>query len=554
MMNRLRVVVPLAGMLALAAFTQRDGVQAALDGITAAGIRGHLQFLSHDLLEGRAPGTRGGDLAAQYIAAQFARAGLQPVRGTYFQPVALVGTTIQAPGSPVLFQQGDSAIRAVYRRDLVHWLPSGEREVSVEGELVFVGYGIRAPEHRWDDFGGRDLSGRILLILAGEPPAPPEEPDLFAGRALTYYGRWTYKLEEARRQGAAGALIIHTAESAGYSWSVVESSWTGEQFALPRGHAADRQLALEGWITQPFGYRVLAVAGLNLDDLTVQAARRDFRPVATGLRVHASLQGATRQLATANVVGVVPGRHPERRGDVVVFTAHYDHLGIGQAVDGDSIYNGAYDNASGVAVLIEMAAAFSRLASPPDRSVLFLATTAEEAGLLGATHYVQQPLYPLSRTMAVLNIDGANLWGETEDAVIMGAERSTLGRFARDAADAMRVRLVPDPSPEKGFFYRSDHFPFARAGVPALAVEHGVVFRGRPDGWGVETLARYEAERYHRPADRYDPAFDLTGAVQQARLAFLIGLGVATSPDVPEWHEGTEFRTAWERSRARSPR
>jgi Zn-dependent M28 family amino/carboxypeptidase len=524
---------------ALAALLALSPTQDGVTRITSTGIRAHLEFLSHDLLEGRAPGTRGGELAAQYIATQFARVGLQPVRGSYFQRVPLVGTTVDTAASSFLLRAGGTLIDAAYADDVVYWLPAGADEAGVEAELIFVGYGVRAPEYGWDDYDGRDVRGRVALILVNDPPAPPDEPELFDGRAMTYYGRWTYKLEEARRQGAAGALLIHSGDAAGYPWNVVVSSWTGEQLAL--GSAPDDALQLHGWVTERLAQRLLAAGGHALDELAVQAARRDFRPVATGIAVQAALRGSSRSFETANVVGLVPGRHPERRGEVVVYTAHYDHMGIGAPVDGDSIYSGAYDNASGVAALIEIAGAYASLTAPPERSVLFMATTAEEAGLLGATYYVRQPLFPLARTMAAINLDGANVWGETDDMVVLGGDRSSLGDIARDQASAMRVRLSPEAAPEKGFFFRSDHFPFARAGVPAVAIEHGLSFRGRPADWGARQLEEYEAQRYHQPGDVYNPAWDLTGAVQQARFAFLIGFAVADGGVVPEWYEGAGF-------------
>ncbi|MBI4544699.1 MAG: M28 family peptidase [Gemmatimonadetes bacterium] len=543
----------LAG-LATTAFQLRDTLQAALSSITADELRAHVQFLSHDLLEGRAPATRGGELAALYIATQFARAGLEPVKGSYFQEVPVVGITADKGNLSLEFEARGRSMPARYPADAVIWTAAEEPAADVAGELVFVGYGARAPEYRWDDFKGRDLGGKILLVLVNDPPAPPEEPALFGGRAMTYYGRWTYKFEEAERQGAAGALLLHTRDGAGYPWSVVESSWGGEQFALPREPGAPPALALEGWIQREFARRLLVEAGHSLEELYVLAARRDFRPIATGITVHARIPSRIRHLQTANVAGLLPGQDPERRDEIVVYTAHYDHLGIGTAVSGDSIYNGAYDNASGVGLLLEVADAFAHLSPRPDRSVLFLATAAEEAGLLGAAYYVQQPLFPIPRTMANINIDGANLWGETRDVVALGAERSTLGRIAETRARQLGLRLTPDRAPEKGFFFRSDHFPFARAGVPALYLEHGLEFKGRPAGWGLQLMERYDAERYHQPSDEFDAGADLGGAIQQARLAFLVGYDVAQARNGPEWYDGSEFKAVRDRSLRRRAR
>jgi Zn-dependent M28 family amino/carboxypeptidase len=335
-------------------------------------------------------------------------------------------------------------------------------------------------------------------------------------------------------------LIVHTDAAAGYGWPVVETSFTGERLALPHDSMATSRLSVQGWISFDAARRMLATANLDLHELFVRAARRDFQPVATGMTARLRAAGTTRTFTSPNVIGMVPGSHATRRNEVVVFTAHYDGLGIGPPVDGDSIYNGAYDNASGVALLLEIARAFTALPAPADRSVLFLFTTAEEAGMLGAEWYVNRPVAPLQRTVAALNIDGANLWGETDDVSAVGLQRSTLGLTFEAQAAALGLRVEPERAPGKGLFFRSDQFPFARAGVPALYVDHGTHYRGRPAGWGWSVLSRYEAEHYHQPSDRYDPAFDLRGAVQQGRHAFLVGLDVARTPAPPRWHPGGE--------------
>ncbi|MFW6202002.1 MAG: M28 family peptidase [Gemmatimonadota bacterium] len=520
----------------------------ALESITAHELRAHLRFLSHDLLEGRAPGTRGGALASLYIATQFRRAGLRPAGDgdtTFRQTVPLVARTPVRDDQTLRFVATDHTLPADRPSQAVFWSAREDEDVSIDGELVFAGYGVHAPEYDWDDFGEADLEGKILLVLINDPPAPPHDPERFDGAAMTYYGRWTYKFEEARRRGAAGALVVHSPGPAGYPWSVVRNSWSGARLVLPDDDDDDGRppaLGLEGWLHRDFAADLLSRAGLNLEELYVLAARRDFRPIETEIAVHAELPGTVRRLETANVVGMVPGTDPARRDEAVVFTAHYDHLGIGEPDQrGDSIYNGAYDNASGVALLIEMAEAFARAPSGPARSVLFIATTAEEAGLLGAEHYVRHPIVPLARTAAAINIDGANLWGETDDVVALGAEHSSLDAHIERATARLGLRVSPDRAPERGYFFRSDHFPFARAGVPALSLEHGLRFRGRPDGWGDETLARYDAERYHRPGDEFDPGFDLAGAVQQARLATLLGWEIAQADSLPRWNPSTRY-------------
>ncbi|MFP4623804.1 MAG: M28 family peptidase [Gemmatimonadota bacterium] len=514
-------------LLGLAAGAALLGLQAAGDGITADGIRAHLSFLASDRLQGRAPGSPGAVLAAEYIAARLGEAGLEPVGGAYYQDVPVTGMTTDPGTATLAFDGGDTRLAARYPEDAVIWAGAPDQELAVTGELVFVGYGIRAPEWRWDDFKGKDLTGKVLLFLVGDPPAPPEEEGLFDGPATTYYGRWSYKLEEARRRGAAGVLIIHRAGPAGYGWSVVESSWTGERLALSPDDG--RPLPLRGWLRHRFADRLLARAGLDLDELAVSAARRDFRPVPTGLLVRARLDGASRAVSARNVVAYLPGRSDE----VVVLNAHYDHLGVGPPVRGDSIYNGAYDNASGVGLLLEVAGALAR-AGPGERGILVLATTGEEAGLLGTRHYVRHPLIPLERTVAVVNIDGANLWGETDDVIAPGADRSTLGELLGWRAEEMGMDVRTDPAPERGAFCRSDHFPFARAGVPALQVQHGLRYRGRPAGWGDRMIARWMRDHYHQPSDELPANLDLSGAVQQARLIFRLTLDIANAAARPE--------------------
>jgi Zn-dependent M28 family amino/carboxypeptidase len=523
--------------------TTDGGVVPALEG---SEIARHMRTLSADSFMGRAPGTPGGEAAAAYVAAAFAAVGLEPVEGTYLQAVPMVGSTPRPGAVSLAFTADDDRIAASYLSDFVAW--SGDPQsltAQAEGELVFVGYGITAPENDWNDFEGVDVRGKVILGLVNDPPAPPSEPALFDGPAMTYYGRWTYKFEEAARRGAAGALLIHVTEMAGYGWNVVESSWSGEQFSLPADASAPGRAAVEGWITDDLARSLLASAGLDLDALIAQAASRDFRPVPTGIRVAARVESEVRTVDTHNVVGLLPGS--ERPDEVVTVTSHYDHLGVGQPVDGDSIYNGAYDNASGTALLLEMARAAASLETRPARSVLFIATAAEEQGLLGAHWYVQAPLFPLANTVAEVNVDGANLWGETDDMTVMGADRSELGTWVERRAEQMGVRLAPDAEPEKGFFFRSDHFPFALAGVPSLYVEHGRAYRGRPEGWGDSIQADYTARAYHAPADEWSDDFVFDGAVQQGRLALSLVLDIARSDAWPNWNPGSEFRAARDR-------
>jgi Zn-dependent M28 family amino/carboxypeptidase len=508
----------------------------ALPPLPTAAMDAHLKYLANDLLEGRAPATRGGRLAANYIAAQFEALSLEPAGadGSYFQPVALVGLT---PHPSLVWGRGGAARALKYRDDFVAWAERPESHVVTDGDVVFVGYGISAAEWRWDDYKDADLRGKVLLMLVNTPGLV--DSTVFNGRALTYYGRWTYKLEEAARRGALGAILVHTTPSATYGWDVVRSSWSVEQFQLDRATAPS--LAFAGWVTHDAAQAALAQAGLGLDSLTQTAARRSFRPVPTGLHVAVEIGSALRHAKSENVVARVRGSDAALARQVVVFTAHWDHKGIGPAVNGDSIYNGAEDNASGVAALLAAAQALEQLEPRPRRSVLFIATTAEESGLLGSRAYVEDPLLPLDQTAAVLNIDVANVRGATRDIDALGLDRSTLGPLFQAAARSESVAVVHRPD-VRGAFYRSDHFPFAKAGVPALSIEAGVDFVGRPAGWGREEEERYIRERYHQPSDEYRATFTYEGMAQEVRVALRIALAVANARALPQWLPYAEFQ------------
>jgi Zn-dependent M28 family amino/carboxypeptidase len=511
--------------------------------LSGNGIREHMQTLSSDQFMGRGPGQPGGDMAAEYIANHFRDYGLEPVGGSYLQPVPMVGYSADPATVALSFRGPGGALDAPYRDGFV--LNAGDPQatsVSGSAELVFVGYGIDAPEAGWDDFGDVDVEGKFLLILVNDPPAPAEEPDLFGGPAMTYYGRWTYKWEEAARQGALGALIVHETEPSGYPWSVVRGGRTGPQFALPPDPSGPEPAGMLGWVTQEVAQGVLALGGHDFEELKAAAGRRGFAAIPTGVTASGRLTNTVRMVETANVVGLLRGS--ERPDEMITVTSHYDHFGVGETIDGDSIYNGAYDNASGTALLLELARVFAFDADRPARSLLFIATAAEEQGLLGAQWYVQSPLFPLSRTVAEINVDGANLWGETDDVTVQGEERSGLGVFVRARAEQLGLRIMPDAEPEKGYFFRSDHFPFAKAGVPSLYIEHGRAFRGRPEEWGSQVLAEYTAQRYHAPTDEFSGDFVFDGAVQQGTLVYLTALDIAMDETWPNWHEGQEFKAA----------
>ena len=504
-------------------------------------IRDNMRTLSSDEFMGRGPGHAGGDMAAQYIADAFQSYGLQPVEGSYFQTVPMIGYATDPSSVRLSFSGPGGSLPVTYLDGFV--LNAGDpqaTQVSGDGELVFVGYGIDAPENNWNDFAGVDVAGKYILILVNDPPATEAEPDLFGGRAMTYYGRWTYKWEEAARQGALGALIVHETEPAGYPWSVVRGGRSGEQFSLPPDPNAPTPAGMVGWVTRDVAAAALELAGLDFEELKAAAGARGFTAVATGVTASAGLSASVRQVETMNVVGLLPGS--ARPDEIITITSHYDHFGVGETIDGDSIYNGAYDNASGTAMLMEMARGFAALEVAPQRSLLFIATAAEEQGLLGAQWYVQSPLFPLNRTVAEVNVDGANLWGETNDVTIQGEERSGLGAFARVRTDEMGLTIKPDAEPEKGFFFRSDHFPFAKAGIPSLYIEHGRDYRGQPAEYGQRISDEFTAQRYHAPSDEFSEDFTFEGAVQQGMLAVRIIWDIAQDSSWPNWHEGQEFK------------
>jgi len=523
---------------ALAAGTARAQSPA---GITANEIDAHLRFLSSDLLEGRAPATRGGRLAAQYIASQLRSYGVRSgvPDGSYFQrvPIDVVGS---APGSVRVSATGKATATLRHPDDVVVWNGSAAPQAAARGEVVFVGYGAAAPEYRWDDFKGMDVKGKILLVLVNDPPAPAGEPNLFGGRAMTYYGRWTYKFEEAERRGAAGMLIVHTAEQAGYPWHTVVGSWSGEQRMVPRDPSLPAPLGFRGWITDSAATSLLRQAGLNLGQLRQQAAQRSFRPVATGIMLDVGLRSTVQHLESENVVGVIPGSDPTLGQQYVALTAHWDHLGIGPAVNGDSIYNGAEDNASGVADLLAIAHA-TAMRPAPKRSLVFVFVTAEESGLLGSAYFAQHPTVPAANIVANLNVDGGNILGATRDFRLLGDTKSSLGPSFGQMIGGRGWRITADDHPERGYFYRSDHFSFAKVGVPAVSIGAGSEYEGKPAGWGTQQEEDYNAHRYHQPSDEYRADFDLAGAVQLSTLVLDFATQIANGAELPRWNADAEF-------------
>jgi Zn-dependent M28 family amino/carboxypeptidase len=517
--------------------------------ITPQEIDAHLRFLSSDLLEGRAPATRGGQLAEQYIATELESFGVRPGVGdsSYFQRVPI--DVVKADPSTIkVTASGKATANLRFTDDVVVWPGSATDASSARGELVFVGYGAAAPEYKWDDFKGTDVRGKILLVLVNDPPAPASDPNLFGGKAMTYYGRWTYKYEEAERRGAAGMLIVHTTDRAGYPWHVVVNSNSTEHRLLPRVTSLPAPIGVRGWITDSAATALLAQAGLNMTQLRTQAESRDFKPVSTGITIDASMKNSLQHMSANNVVGVVPGSDPKLRDQYVAYSAHWDHFGIGPVVNGDSIYNGAVDNGSGVASVLAIAHAAA--AGPkPRRSQLFVFVTAEESGLLGSAYFGEHPTVPASNIVAALNMDVVPVNGRVRDLNVMGDNKSSLGPSLGRMLTAEGVRLSPDEHPEQGHFYRSDHFSFAKVGIPSVSIGGGTDYAGRPAGWGLQQIDDYTAHRYHQPQDEYRADFDLTGAAQLADIVHRFGVSLANADTVPTWNADAEFKALRDASR-----
>jgi Zn-dependent M28 family amino/carboxypeptidase len=545
-----RSTVLLTGVFALFCASGAGAQTASGTGqITPQEIDAHLRFLSSDLLEGRAPATRGGQLAEQYIATELQSFGVRPGVGdsSYFQRVPI--DVVKADPSTIkVTASGKATANLRFTDDVVVWPGSATDASSAHGELVFVGYGAAAPEYKWDDFKGADVRGKILLVLVNDPPAPASDPNLFGGKAMTYYGRWTYKYEEAERRGAAGMLIVHTTERAGYPWHVVVNSNSTEHRLLPRDASLAAPIGVRGWITDSAATALLAQAGLNMTQLRKQAESRDFKPVSTGIIIDASMKNSLQHMSANNVVGVVRGSDPKLRDQYVAYSAHWDHFGIGPVVNGDSIYNGAVDNGSGVASVLAIAHA-AAVGPKPRRSQLFVFVTAEESGLLGSAYFGEHPTVPASNIVAALNMDVVPVNGRVRDLNVMGDNKSSLGPTLARMLNAEGVRLSPDEHPEQGHFYRSDHFSFAKVGIPSVSIGGGTNYVGRPAGWGLQQADDYTAHRYHQPSDEYRADFDLTGAAQLADIVHRFGVAIANGEPVPTWNADAEFKALRDASR-----
>lgn len=556
-MKRFRVLLTLAFAFPLLSQEIPAPVQRSFDAFRPEAVRAHLKFLADDLLEGRGPGTRGDALATNYIASQFEAIGLQPAgdSGTYFQKVSLLGITTDESKSAVSFRKNGADLGALkYRDQFVGGSQTQKESASFDSEVVFVGHGVSAPEYQWDDYKGLDAKGKTLIMLVDDPPATEKEPDLFKGRARTYYGRWTYKFEQGTARGADAVILIHTDRAAGYGWQVVRNSWTGEQ-AYVKNAPGQHALAFAGWITESVAQELFKNAGLDLAALTKAAGSRDFKPVPLGFRFAGNVTSTIRPFETANVVAKLEGSDPQLKNEAVLYTAHHDHIGIGTPDDddpADTIYNGAIDNASGTATILEIARVWSEAEPRPKRSIVFALVAAEEQGLLGSEYFGEHPAVPAGRIAMGLNIDALHLNGRVGSVTMIGIDRTTFFPAAQRVTKAMNLTIVPDQAPEQGSYYRSDHFSLAKVGVPAFSIKQGNDVIGKPAQWGAEQAKVYREKHYHQASDEYDPAWDFNAAVQAGRLAFWLGWEAANAAEKPMWLPGEEFYEVTAKARAAS--
>ncbi|MGD2217668.1 MAG: M28 family metallopeptidase [Gemmatimonadales bacterium] len=518
-----------------------EAAGAAMATITTDDIVNHVLVLSSDEYEGRFPGTPGERKTLEYLQAEAERIGLQPgADDGWFQEVQLVSITAD-PGMTLSFSGPDAMNEYVYGTEFMAWTTRVVEQVDLDdSELVFVGYGTVAPEYGWNDYEGIDVSGKTVVMLVNDPGFATGDSALFNGRSMTYYGRWTYKYEEAARQGAAAALIIHETEPAAYGWATVEGSWSGPQLNMVSEDDNMGRVKVEGWLQLEVAREVFSMAGLDLDELSQQAMQHDFEPRPMGVSASTAIRNTIERSTSHNVLGILPGG--ERPDEYVIYMGHWDHLGMNPNLEGDQIFNGAYDNATGTAGILELAEAFVSLETRPKRSIVFWWTTAEEQGLLGSAYYAANPVYPLAQTVAAINIDGLNIYGPMHDIEVIGYGNSELDEYLVEAA-AMQDRVVkPDAKPQNGYFYRSDHFPLAKVGVPALYTHIGNDHVEHGEEWTRQRKDEYTANDYHQPSDEYSEDWDLAGAVDDLHLFFLLGYKLANESTFPSWNEGTEFK------------
>jgi Zn-dependent M28 family amino/carboxypeptidase len=517
-------------------------VEQAAASIDQPALAEHIARLASDEFEGRGPASPGDEKARAYLAQSMEAMGLEPggPDGGWQQPFELVGVTSQQPQT-WSFVAEDGELEVKYWDEYIATSGVQAETAKIEdAEVVFVGYGIEAPEHDWDDYKGADLAGKVLLMLNNDPDW---DPALFEGNRRLYYGRWDYKYASAAQQGAAGAIIIHTTPSAGYPWQVVQTSWSGENFELPAG--SEPRTKVRAWMTEEAARALVALAGHDLDTLIDTARSREFTPVPLGIDTSLTLSNTVQHKETANVAGLLRGSDPELADQVVVYSAHHDHFGIGEPDEsGDTIYNGALDNASGCAQVLAIAQAFTKLPQPPSRSLLFLFVGVEEQGLLGSEYFALNPTFPPGRIAANINVDGANIWGRATDIAYIGYGKSSLDQVVEEAAAQQGRTVKGEQFPDRGSFYRSDQFNFAKIGVPAIYLDTGADFVGRPEGWAKEQIETWERTHYHQPNDEFDDSWNFDGIIDDTRLAFVAGLTIANADEMPSWNPGDEFEAA----------
>ena len=516
--------------------------QQALTAINLQDYTRHIQTLSSDEFAGRAPSSVGEEKTIRYLEEEFRKLGLRPGNGdSFFQEVSLIAINTTPPPR-LTVRAGKKRLHLNWRKDYVAVTRQMQPEVVIQNSpLVFAGYGIVAPEYHWNDYDGVDVAGKTVVVLVNDPGYATGDSILFKGRAMTYYGRWTYKYEEAARQGAAGIIIVHETGPAGYPWGVVESGWTGPQFYLESPDGNMSRCALEGWITEDAARQLFAAGGMDFEAAKAAASHPGFQPIPLHAGYSVTLRNEIHSSVSNNVLALLPGN--ERPNEAIIYTAHWDHFGVRPELEGDAILNGARDNATGTAALIEIARAFTNLPAPPRRSVLFLAVTAEEQGLLGSAYYARHPVFSPAKTVAVINMDALNIFGRMKDITIIGMGNSELDEYVAEAAATQGRYVRSDPEPEKGGFYRSDHFSFAKKGIPALYTKMGIDHVEKGSEWTLEQIDRWVKEHYHKPSDHYDPnTWDLTGALDDIRLLFRVGYKLSMEDRFPNWYMGTEFR------------
>jgi Zn-dependent M28 family amino/carboxypeptidase len=514
---------------------------AALEKIEPEHIRAHVRFLSHDLLEGRGTGQRGGDIAAEYIATQFWLYGLKAAgdNGTFFQKVPLVGNTPAPETTFELVPNKGEALRLKPLDDYVAYDETQNSSTDIDADIVYVGYGIDAPEYQWDDYKGVDVRGKVLLMLVNEPPS--NDPNFFKGPALTYYGRWTYKYEEAARKGAVGAILIHKTDMASYPWEVVRNSNSGEKEYLK---SDEPSLKAASWIQLEVARKLARDAGMDIDKMMSDAQSRSFHPVNLPAKLKAHMVSKIRQITSNNVVAMLPGSDPKLKSEAVIYTAHYDHLGIRPDMPGDNIYNGARDNATGCGILLELARVFAQSPTRPRRSILFASVTAEEQGLLGSEYLGKHPPVPAGKISLDLNFDDVPPLGEPQEVEVSGAERTNFYPTVEATAQEFRLAIRPDSHPEAGHYYRSDHFSLARVGVPSFSINEGMKYKGHTTEWGMQRAEEFTNKHYHQPSDEYSPSMDFIGDSAIARFGFALGWEAASQPKLAGWQKGDEFEKA----------